>query len=221
MKKVFLVLLLLLLCGCTSNYNLKISNNKFEEKINIVIPDYDYSYEEVIDPESGVAVEDDNQLKAFLEEETPALFSKKANYKKKVNYSGNSVDVNMSYTYTEKNFSDSNSLKLCFDNAYFKNDKTYYIHASGNFYCLYTDSMDIVITTKNKVVSNNADKVEGNNYIWTITEENKDNVNIEFEVEKGFSRFNIIYVVFFAIVIFGIIFVVKTISNKGAKNNEI
>ena len=223
MKKVFLLLLLIFLCGCTSNYNLKISNNKFEEKIEIVVPNYSYYYEEVIDPETGAVVEDDNQLKSFLDEDTKSLFSKDVNYNKKVKYFDDYAEVHMNYTYSEKEFSDSNSLKLCFDDAIFENSKNYYIHASGRFYCLYSDKLDIVINTKNKVVSNNADRVEGNNYIWTITDDNKGNVDIEFEVEKSSSKIIIIivYVLVLSIIVFGLIYLIKFAKQKSAINNEI
>ena len=209
------VLLLLLLCGCTTTYKLEISN------INIVFEKNEDEDIETIDPVTGEKIESDNQIDSLLEADTYALFSKNSKYKKKIKKHDNYIDVNMKYTYSEKTFEDSNSLKLCFENAVFRNEKNYYIHAKGKFYCLYSDSMDIEIYSNNKVVSNNADEVNGNSYIWHINENNVDNVEIEFEVEKGFSKVNIIYIT--SILLFLVIGVIvyKISKNKRLINNSI
>ena len=58
----------------------------------------------------------------------------------------------MSYTYDPLEFSDSNSLNMCFENFEYELEEKYYIHASGTFYCAYSDQVKINIKTRNKVL---------------------------------------------------------------------
>lgn len=221
MKKIIVFLSIFLLCGCTSTYKLDISNDKFSENINIFMPYYKYQSEQNIDPETGAIIEEDNQIDSFLNNKISALFSKKSYYKKKVVYDNDTASINMKYIYSEKEFEDSNSLKLCFDDYVFKYDSSYYIRAKGQFYCLYSDSVDIEIHTKNKVIKNNASEVNGNSYIWHINQENAQNVDILFEVEKGISRSTIIISVTIVVILLFALMLYFIVHLKNKNNNSI
>ena len=221
MKKIFVLLILFLLCGCTTTYELKISNNSFKENIDITIPNAIDDYKAVVDPETGVIVERDNQLESIIDSDNSALFSKKSNYKKTVKKFDDYTNVNMKYKYDESKFKDSNVLKTCFDKAEFKSKQNYSISASGYFYCLYSDSLDIKIITNNKVISHNANEVVNNTYIWHITQNNRDNVNIEFVVTKGQSFVFLYGIAILLIVAFIGYRVYKYFIRKNEENNSI
>ena len=128
----------------------------------------------------------------------------------------------MNKTYNAGEFHNSRSLNLCFDNYEFTYDDNYYIHAYGNFYCLYSDKLNINIKTNNKVIKHNATIVNGNTYTWDIDSNNASNIDIEFEVEKGFpykqvvlySVVGIILTIIVSILIYYLYF-------KRLKNNKI
>lgn len=218
MKKIIFLILILLVSGCTSNYNLEISNDSFKENINIKID------KDLIPTESTQEnIELDDPITPFLEGKQSALFSnEKVYYKKKVTYYDDYVDVTMKYNYTSNKFKDSNSLNLCFDDFVFEDDDTYYIHAYGTFYCLYTEDININIKTNNKVIKSNADSINGNVHTWIINSSNYNNVNIEFEVDKGFPwKKVLIYGSTIIVVVGGISYSIYYIYNKNKKNNSI
>ena len=208
MKKYFVVILLtLMLCGCTAEYNLDISNNSFKENISVNI-----NNSEIPEKSPYPEIESDDLITPFLNNQYSALFSNEdALYDKKETYYDDYIDVKMKYKYTEEEFNDSNSLKLCFDNYEFLYKDYYYINAYGTFYCLYTDEMDINIKTNNKVTFNNADSVKGNVYTWHIDKTNMNDINIKIEMKKGISRntiLNYALIICVIIIILGAAFVV-------------
>lgn len=214
MKRKFLILiLLLLLTGCSTNYNLKVSNNSFKENIDLVI-------EKNIEVEAtDEIIEKDDQVTPFLNEKTASLTTNDKFYKKKVKDLDNYAQVQMSYKYTEDEFKNANSINLCFEYPELDFNENYYIHLQGEFYCLYGDSIDIKIETKNKVYSNNADKVDGNTYIWHINSENIDYVDIEIDIDKGVSTYDIIFVVISVIALISLLFIgIKLYKNNKEKN---
>lgn len=201
-KKILILILLILLTGCSNEYTLKISNNKFKEDIKIIIPKniIPEPTPEVLDGQ----IELDDQITPFLEEKTESLISNEEFYKKKVIENADYFQVEMNYTYDEKSFKDANSLNSCFEYPDLDFSENYYINLQGAFYCLYGDSTDIKIETKNRVYFNNADEVSGNTYIWHIDDDNSDYVDIRIEVDKGISTYvlvSILLIIFFLITI--------------------
>ena len=215
MKKIIIVILLLFITGCSSEYNLKISNNSFKENIKFIVENQNSNYDL-----SG-NIELDDQLTPFLKEKTEAIQNKEKFYKKKIKQDNNFRYIEMKYKYSENDFKEANSINLCFEYPELDFSDNYYIHLQGQFYCLYSDSINIKIETKNKVYSNNADEINNGIYIWHINETNKDSVDIELEVDKGISIINIIGITIFTVIFGGIIFVCFLLINKRKKNNAI
>lgn len=216
MKKILILLLLILLCGCTSSYNLEISNDSFKESINMYID------KSIIPTTTQDGIELDDQVTPFLKNKYSAFFSNEsAFYNKKVNELDDAYEVNMDYKYDEKNFKDANSLNSCFSNFIYESNKNYYIHAYGEFLCLYSDEFKISIKTKNKVIRHNADSVNGNVYTWNINQDNVLNTDIEFRVEKGMSKATFIYYVAGTIFLGALIISSIWILYKKRKENKI
>ena len=210
-KIIFIFFMLILLTGCTSEYKLEISNGKFEENISAVIPKNmvpDFEENEEID------FEYDDPVTPFLEQKTASITTNESFYKKKISESNDYFKVNLSYTYDEEKFKIANSINTCFEYPELDFSKNYYINLQGAFYCLYGDSLDIKIKTKNKVIFNNADEVLGNTYIWHIDEKNVDYVDIKMDIKKGtannvFVGMSLLVIVVVAVTIIGYIFYTK------------
>lgn len=217
MKKIILILLILVVSGCSTQYNLKIDGKKFKEDINIII-----NKSEIPAPSPIDGVETDDPITPFLTGDTTVFFQNDdIIYNKIVEEFDNYYNINMSYQYNGNEFKNSNSLQLCFENIDFSESKNYKINLSGTFYCMYSDSVSINIESKNRVINNNADSVNGNVYTWNITQENKDNVNIQFEVTKHNTYFEIMFYAGLVVVFVGIVIFIKKIVEKNKKNNEI
>ena len=213
MKKIFILIICIFVGGCTTKYNLEISNNSFKEKINVTI-DRDDTVRNAEENINSVE-EIDDQISPFLKKDNYSIGTTKK-YKKAIKKEADYTNVRLSYIYGEEEFRNANTLD-CFEHHTFKFDETYYIHGFGSFYCLYSDDLEIVIKTNNNVISNNADYVNGNEYIWYVNNENVNNFELEIEIEKGFSRDVTIYI----IVIVGFSFVAFIVYNMAKNRNRI
>lgn len=204
MKKNIIILLIsfLFLTGCTSEYTLEFSNKKIKENITVDILDSDIS-----NMTSQVA-EVDDRITPFIEEDQyPLMNNKDVKYKKKVKNIDLGKRVNLKYTYSHDEFKESKAFNMCFEKKEFSElRKGYSLNFSGKFYCKYTEDVVIKIKTNNVVVSNNADKVEGNTYIWYINSSNVDNVNISMELSKKVKYTK--YVIYTILGIIGVVLLV-------------
>ena len=218
MKKFILVLFIFILSGCSATYNLEIDGDTFKENIDIIINKSEIPNDNSLE----FGVEQDDPITPFLNGENSVFFSNpNVYYNKKVEEFGDYYSVNMNYQYRASEFKDSNSLNMCFDSFEFDDSKNYYIHAEGAFYCLYPNTLSISIKTRNKVIKNNADEIKGNVYTWIIDNNNRNNVDIEFEITKNVSYTNIlVYIVIIVLCISGILFI-KSFIQKNKENNKI
>ena len=219
MKKIILLFLLFLVCGCSVDYDLEISNNSFKENINIKI-----LKSQIPDSSSVNGVEIDDQITPFINEQTPAFFGIQDRfYHKKVNEQDDYYDINLNYKYTFEEFKHAYSINSCFENIEISGEDIYYIKLKGMFYCLYSDSVDIKIKTNNDVINHNADKVDGNTYIWYIHNGNQNNVDILFEVSKDIKNKSVILeitIIVVLLIISGIVFKVLKKKNKQSNSFE-
>ena len=177
MKKIILTILLLIICGCSANYNLVIDGNYISEDVLITIP------------KSVISKED-------LEKQAPA---KKSVYRDYISYydrktSDDASNYYLSYSFNHaiNKYIDSSILRACYSSRNVSvTDNTIEIETSGNFNCIYRDDgvkIDEVlvnIKTELKVVSNNADKVDGNTYTWVFNKQNYKKKGISIKLDKS------------------------------------
>ncbi|MGM9876067.1 MAG: hypothetical protein ACI310_02430 [Bacilli bacterium] len=174
MKKIFFVISLFLLSGCTINYNLEIDENQIKENISGEV-----SKEETIIKEEDTGL---NIYYVMLYNDQKALLDGDDLYKKDINEENNNIKYNYSYTY-QNNYDKSRLINTCFKDPIIKEtDDLYYIKLEGRFFCMYSDKVTINVTSNYAVVDNNAQKVEDNTYTWVIDDSN--NVNIYLTVSK-------------------------------------
>lgn len=214
MKKIIILLLtILLLSGCSVEYNLEI--NELGIKENIDIGKFDASKIDDFEYLTPYAILNDLEQKFYLFE-----------YSNQV--------LNLSYDFDFLDFNMSESFNQCYDVSNFSYDDNYfYILTSGEFKCLsylgYTsDEVKINIKSDYKVVSSNADYFEDNIYTWVVNKNNKNNKPIDIVFDRNsnvkkrrlniFSRFGTaIMALGVLLVIFFIILIINLFSKRKNK----
>lgn len=199
-KIVVVFVVLLLLTGCTINYDLTINENSIDEKIsgNVNKSEYQLSDEDT----------SPNLFYTLINGDVPALVVGDDLYKKDISELEDKLNYNYSYTYNN-NFDKSRIINSCFENHIIsETDKYYHIELSGKFYCLYSDKININVTSNYEVIDNNADKINGNKYVWTIDNSNGVDILLTISKEekyeepvkaKMFSTFQIVGLIVFAL----------------------
>ncbi len=216
MKKVFILVFIFLLTGCSSEYTLEFSNSKIKEHSVITINNSEI-------PSDGKTV--DNFITPLLEEDQYPFFGKYDKvYNKKIEKKDNNTIVKLNYSFTHDEFKDSYVYKGCFKNSQFeKNDKDYLLHFYGHFYCLKGDELVINIKTNNIVKEHNADKVSGNVYTWIINKDNVLNSDIKMVISKDskilvYVKYGIA-IIFFAVIIIGSYIIYSKIKVRDKVND--
>lgn len=206
-KFLFITLIVLIVSGCTKEYKLYISDNKFVEKFHMEINETnDYSY--VLDGDFYP-----------LHNDFEHKFQKSLKAKK-----GNKI-LDLEYSYTPDEFVNANSFNQCFDEREVLNkDEFYTIKLSKPNGCMFNENYSINIITNNKVIENNADKVNRNQYTWYVNNNDRDSFNLVIKVEKGTAKtvvekYSIVIYIAIGLILF-IIFIVGSIFVKKAKKNN-
>ena len=202
-NKLFLIIpLLILLSGCTVNYNLNIDKNSITENITGTVTN------EEITPEVEGRTDVNPKYYYLYLNDSALITDSNEKYTKEITDINNGKSFKFNYTY-KGNYDKSVVISNCFENHVVEETDTYYrIELSGKFSCLYSDKIDINVTSNYEVLDNNAKKVDGNKYTWTI--DNPDNVNILLTVSKtvkyetptkakAFSTFQIVGLIVFVI----------------------
>lgn len=185
MKKILLLLSFTLLCGCSVNYNLEISENDLLEKTTIMT---DPSQKEMFNGEALVAALD--KSRNYSE---PIYFDSQNN-----NSYNNGIATNTKY-YQIDNYQNANwqgltatnkfdrdvfyrsqMVKYCFKELDYQSADNYIMLRTNNkcdAFDLYPllENITINIKTDLNVIVSNADKVEDNVYTWVINRNNYQN----------------------------------------------
>lgn len=171
-KKVIIALILLcfLLTGCQVDYKLEFRNDDLIENISISLASGEYNEENI----AKMDYMGNNEAFAISERMT----QKKYIYDRK-----NNIGY-LNYTYNVDNFNRNNLFRQCYDSFnFFETEEGYKLVTSDNFKCgvfsyVPVNSYVITINTNRVVLEDNADRIDGNNYIWEIIPNN------EVEIEK-------------------------------------
>lgn len=172
MKKIFLLILMFfILTGCTNEYTLVIGKGKIKESLLSSVP----SSKENTCKRDSIPECDNNHDEILSVNINPLLNNPNAAYEKK-EYTENGENYMLrTYDFTYENFGDSYTLNECFDSYEYKNKMNeLYIYATNFTKCYQNSDVTIKVVTNYKVYEHNADKKEGNTYIWYI---NNDNYN--------------------------------------------
>lgn len=216
MKKIIVVLIsLLLLTGCTIDYNLVIDKDSIKETITGTAYKEEY---EVREEDSGL-----NLFYTYINDDINPLISGDGLYTKDINEIDNGINYKYDFIY-KNNYDKSKIINSCFENSNVKETDTYYsIELSGEFYCLYSDKININVISNYVVLENNAKEVNGNKYSWVIDDSSNVNIflNISKEIKyeepsktKFISTFQLVGLIIFA-VLTGITYFLYRKKNSG------
>ena len=175
LKNILLIGIIVLCCGCKAEYKLDFTDEKITENLYITAPRNNMT--------------DDEYYNNYSKSQTILGGDKFYNFEiEESNEDG--LKLNFNYEFSTANFYKSYIATNCFSIFKFvEDDDKYYIFAQGDFKCLYykyvkVDEVDVSITTNDKVIENNADKVNDNEYIWHIDLDNPNNMNIKLIADK-------------------------------------
>lgn len=178
-KRIFILLMLLLLTGCTVDYKLDIKENGiFVETISGTVT------EEELD---NTGRTDLNAYLYNLNLRTPYI-GEQGQYNKNIIDKDGYKEFTFNYTFNN-NYDKSSAVNSCHENIRFdETDDLYYIDLSGDFYCLLSDKMTINVTSEYAVLESNAKKVVGNTYTWEIDDYN--DADIYMAISKNVKHEN-------------------------------
>ena len=178
-NKSLFIIILILITGCSVEYNLNIDSSFSEHTVYI--------------PESSEEMIDGTQYRL------PALFSESrltydnSNLKEIKYYNIKTLKDNkfsFNFVYDDNQLNDSNIANSCYQ--FFSVDakeNEVSILTGNKFYCFDVyeelDSVTININSNYKVIQSNADKIVGKKHTWYITRENASNKPIIFVYDKS------------------------------------
>lgn len=197
-KKIVLLLSIILLTGCTINYDLDITDGGINETINGKV-----SKEKVLDDKNEYNM---NIYYYLLNNDQPALTNSDDLYTTNIKENKKTYDYTASYTYQNlDDLSSSRIINNCFENSSVIDEEDYYsISLSGDFYCLYSDKVKVSIHSDYAIISSNADKTNNNTYTWTL-EEDKTDIELilskDIKYQKSETKTSSIRIISFIILI--------------------
>ena len=208
MKKIkyfILVFSILLVTGCSSNYDLNIDTESIDEKItlNMSKKEYEENYDTIT---ANKSVFDDNS--AFYNIEV-------------INNIDNFL-VTYTYSYNHEDYFNSLNLNSCFNEINRDINGSIETISLTGFKCLQGDNLRVIVDSKYKIYNSSAHIVNGNKNIWDINDDNKDNINISFIVDYNKTYFNkdfIISIVLIAVLICLIAILIK--RNRKVRRKKV
>lgn len=205
MKKLYILICILLCCGCKARYEIKFNDNKIDDRLSVT-----YS-------------KNDEIFRSFVSE--PILAIDNVPYDLNENNTGDYVNLNYTHSFSVDEYSKARIPSSCFTNYNFiEEDNKYYFVIDGDFLCRhiaynYFDSLDIVISTNHVVIENNAGEVKNGKYIWHVNPDDE-TFSLRFIISKSVKNENSkYYLLGFSVLFIGvcIFFVVRKFKTK----NEI
>ena len=180
MKKIIIfTFLCILLTGCTANYKININNNLIEENLTIIETDkskFD------IKNNNGFSIRE--SFDSLLEEDE---FSNETYNIKSIN-SDDAIGIEYNSNIL-KSLDNSSIIYQCYkEPSIIINENIVTIDTGSNFECfdLYDnlENVEISLNTNNKVLTNNADNVIDNKYVWNITKLGNKQIKFSYEINN-------------------------------------
>ena len=210
-KYFIIIMILIILTGCSIDYNLYVTDNYIDENINISADD------------NSKNINDANK------KYNPLHYSDDIEYNQTVKRKNGKIIVNLQYRYKFEEFKNANSFNQGFYNRNVSlEDNIININLSDFSGFAPTVDFDIRIKTKNEVIESNADIVKGNTYIWHVDGKHKDKLKIDIKIKRGtaknesiFEQYSVVLYIIGAIILFVVIFSICLFVKKRKESNKI
>ena len=171
-----MVVLVAFLTGCSAEYNIVIKENTVNENI-ILISENEEDREILNNTEWLISYNHD----IFLENASSDGEIIDENVYDTISKNGN---VNFTHDFKNEEYKNSTAINECYDSVYLDTISGKKVISTSNVAkCLDNypklNSIKVKITVEGKVISNNADNINGNTYEWNINKENYKNKPIK------------------------------------------
>ena len=211
-KKIIIISFIILLSGCTAEYNLDIKDDIYSESIKITLNNM----------EEASIIENLSMNEQYISNTSTLDLI----YDKEVEDDGEFSVFNYKHDFSFDEYRGTLNNK-CFDNFKLQEENGIYSLTAYGFNCLndhesFADTYKINIRTDYNVINNNADTVKGNVYTWNIDQKENKNKNIIFQYSKSNEKVptdNIVIPVVICIVI-SILLLISIILFNTYKNNN-
>ena len=227
-KCLILVFLIFMMCGCTAEVNLDISDNKIKESVDITF------YQNVLYPKDIIKTSFRNYIPVYAKDLIVDTMPDEPldginYYTKKETDLGNGYKFNYSYNFNINEYKNARTVKdgfRTYNISYNDDNKTINLSTSSEELLYFKDypeleEIRINIKTDYLVKENNADEVNDNVYTWIFKKDDVKSINMLIDtsdVVKKIDNTNIIIIASILIVI-AFIFLLLLLKNK--KNNKI
>lgn len=226
-KCLILVFLIFMVCGCTAEVNLDISDNKIKESVDITF------YQNVLYPKDIIKTSFRNYIPVYAKNLIVDTMPDEPlegidYYTKKETDLGNGYKFNYSYDFNINEYKEARTVKDGFRSyniTFNQDDHTISLFAEGTllYFNEYPELEEVKINIKTDylVKENNADNVKDNTYTWVFKKDDVKSINMLIDtsdVVKNVDNTNIIIIAYILIVI-GFIFLLLLLKNK--RNNKI
>lgn len=226
-KCLILVFLIFMMCGCTAEVNLDISDNKIKESVDITF------YQNVLYPKDIIKTSFRNYIPVYAKNLIVDTMPDEPlegidYYTKKETDLGNGYKFNYSYDFNINEYKEARTVKDGFRSyniTFNQDDHTISLFAEGTllYFNEYPELEEVKINIKTDylVKENNADNVKDNTYTWVFKKDDVKSINMLIDtsdVVKNVDNTNIIIIAYILIVI-GFIFLLLLLKNK--RNNKI
>ena len=183
-KRIYILILVLFMAtGCVCRYDLVIDDNMYKESVTIATNDSQEKNN--LNRKWTIPVDKDNY---YLGDEN--VDDTYANYI--YDYQLDDNKLTFKHSFMRSDYLNSTAVALCYKTLSVSSyQKTIVLSTSNKAMCFdsYPSLSKIVVnvTISKKVISNNADKVEGNTYTWNIDRNNANNksINLVFESNEN------------------------------------
>ena len=226
-KCLILVFLIFMMCGCTAEVNLDISDNKIKESVDITF------YQNALYPKDIIKSSFRNYIPVYAKNLIVDTMPDEPlegidYYTKKETDLGNGYKFNYSYDFNINEYKEARTVKDGFRSyniTFNQDDHTISLFAEGTllYFNEYPELEEVKINIKTDylVKENNADNVKDNTYTWVFKKDDVKSINMLIDtsdVVKNVDNTNIIIIASILIVI-GFIFLLLLLKNK--RNNKI
>ena len=226
-KCLILVFLIFMMCGCTAEVNLDISDNKIKESVDITF------YQNALYPKDIIKSSFRNYIPVYARNLIVDTMPDEPlegidYYTKKETDLGNGYKFNYSYDFNINEYKEARTVKDGFRSyniTFNQDDHTISLFAEGTllYFNEYPELEEVKINIKTDylVKENNADNVKDNTYTWVFKKDDVKSINMLIDtsdVVKNVDNTNIIIIAYILIVI-GFIFLLLLLKNK--RNNKI
>ncbi len=183
MKKIILLLtILLIVTGCSANYEIIFDKDIISENIDFEFDGniYDLGKNAIGD---GEYIEEE-----LIQKYVPMLNINNKSYERSIEVKNNKSYVKLSGNYSYDELKNSYIINHCFDSIYINNTDNYIDISLKDLICSNTGNLNLKISSIYTILNNNADNIKDGYYNWSL--KTISDKGIEFRIIKEEKKSN-------------------------------